>query len=571
MQPLTRQQSRTSIFSWWSDRNPGLRGPTINLHAATKPLLRFMYHFQAVGFIQKNCFAALSTESLNVLSSYLGSKYVGHATKVVVLQELDKNLRSHRIESGRVMIDDPVGLQLVVEMLESPFPEIRSLTCSILGRLAGHDSTMATALCNFGAKLAPLFRDEDEKVVENAMLAFFAAFRCPGGAEAFIDANLSDNMTELLESPRPFVRTQACAKLGQVVSAKSTALSIFGIKLVPLIHDEDDTIVNNVVRAFCVAVGSPDGAQAFIDAKLLDSVSELLESPRPFVRTQACTILGHLAIAKSTALSNFGAKLVPLVRDEDDTIAEKAMWAFSVAAHFPNGAQAFIDAKLLDRVPELLESSRPFVRTQACRLVGMLASHVETTTAVLKSKPCPRLVVLLRDEDIYVVHAALYALTQLSKTFPGAKAVRDAKALQYVPRLLGPETMVQERSHQLPQTNMVQARCYELLESLFRHQFAVPAILRLNICTRLVSILQSAKLPPFAYKFHESDSTSLTVVATSLLARMSEWPGGVSAVAETAVLDVIERINCDLALPLDSRVRADMRTIQDNIARYKDD
>ncbi|KAJ6451333.1 armadillo-type protein [Mycena sanguinolenta] len=408
----------------------------------------------------------------------------------MVLRELDDKLRNG---GRRVMVDDPVGLQLVVEMLESPFPEVRLLTCSILEYLTIHNSTVATALCNFGAKLVPLFRDEDEKVVENAMWAFSAAFRCPGGAEAFTDANLSDNMTELLESPRPFVRTQACA------------------------------------------------------------------------------MLGHLVIAKSTALSNFGVKLVPLVRDEDDTIAEKAMWALSVAVHFPNGAQAFIDAKLLDRVPELLESSRPFVRTQACRLVGMLASHVETTTAVLKSKPCPRLVVLLRDEDIYVVHAALYALTQISKTFPGAKVVRDAKALQYVPQLLGPETMVQERSHQLPQTNMVQARCYELLESLFRHQFAVPAILRLNICTRLVSILQSAKLPPFAYKFHESDSTSLTVVATSLLARMSEWPGGVSAVAETAVLDAIERIDCDLAFPLDNRVRADMRTIQDNIARYKDD
>ncbi|KAJ6449687.1 hypothetical protein C8R45DRAFT_1084188 [Mycena sanguinolenta] len=126
--------------------------------------------------------------------------------------------------------------------------------------------------------------------------------------------------------------------------------------------------------------------------------------------------------------------------------------------------------------------------------------------------------------------------------------------------------MVQERSYtsdEIPRahTSMIQKRCYELLESLFRCEFAVSAILRLNICTRLVSILQLTKLPPFGYKFN-TDSTHLTV-ATALLARMTGWPGGVSAVAETAILDAIKWIECQPALhrALDDR---------DNITRYKD-
>ncbi|KAJ7483764.1 hypothetical protein B0H11DRAFT_1199447 [Mycena galericulata] len=68
MPPLTRPQSRTSIFSWWSDSNPGLRGPTINLHAVAKPLLKLMYHRQALGFIEKNRGVPLSSE---LITSYL--------------------------------------------------------------------------------------------------------------------------------------------------------------------------------------------------------------------------------------------------------------------------------------------------------------------------------------------------------------------------------------------------------------------------------------------------------------------------------------------------------------------
>ena len=46
------------------------------------------------------------------------------ATSLMVLQELDEKLRTKE-ESRRVMVDDPVGLQLVVKMLESPLESMR--------------------------------------------------------------------------------------------------------------------------------------------------------------------------------------------------------------------------------------------------------------------------------------------------------------------------------------------------------------------------------------------------------------------------------------------------------------
>jgi hypothetical protein len=59
-----------SIHSWWSDSNPLLQGPTINLHAAAKPLMRFMYRRQALEFIRKNKGTRLSTTLLEIYSSY---------------------------------------------------------------------------------------------------------------------------------------------------------------------------------------------------------------------------------------------------------------------------------------------------------------------------------------------------------------------------------------------------------------------------------------------------------------------------------------------------------------------
>jgi hypothetical protein len=46
-------------------------GPTINLHAAAKPLIKLMYHRQAKEVIKKNKGSLLSTELLEIYASYL--------------------------------------------------------------------------------------------------------------------------------------------------------------------------------------------------------------------------------------------------------------------------------------------------------------------------------------------------------------------------------------------------------------------------------------------------------------------------------------------------------------------
>ncbi|KAJ7494023.1 hypothetical protein FB451DRAFT_1551268, partial [Mycena latifolia] len=66
---LTRQRTLESVLSWWSDSNPP--GPTINLHAAAKPLMKLMYDRQALAFVKRNRGVTLSRETVEIYWSYV--------------------------------------------------------------------------------------------------------------------------------------------------------------------------------------------------------------------------------------------------------------------------------------------------------------------------------------------------------------------------------------------------------------------------------------------------------------------------------------------------------------------
>ncbi|KAJ6564933.1 hypothetical protein DFH09DRAFT_1278770 [Mycena vulgaris] len=123
-------RTRESILSWRSDSNP--TGPNINLHAAAKPVIKFLYHRQALGYIAKNRGAPSSKETLESCSSYLACRYISSSTKIRILGELD--LIRHCEEDARTV------LTFVDEWLDSEDVEVRVATYSMLGylALAGH-------------------------------------------------------------------------------------------------------------------------------------------------------------------------------------------------------------------------------------------------------------------------------------------------------------------------------------------------------------------------------------------------------------------------------------------------
>jgi hypothetical protein len=55
----------------------------------------------------------------------------------------------------------------------------------------------------------------------------------------------------------------------------------------------------------------PDGAQAALEAKTLDYVTELLQSPQSEVRQRTCWTVGNFARHESTAMAVLGLKNCP--------------------------------------------------------------------------------------------------------------------------------------------------------------------------------------------------------------------------------------------------------------------
>ncbi|KAJ7086560.1 hypothetical protein C8R44DRAFT_37112 [Mycena epipterygia] len=146
MPPFTRHLTLGSIHSWWSDRNPP--GPTMDLHAASKPFMKFLYRRQVLDFIKRNDLKSidsppLSNETLQIYSDYLAFKYISPSTKTRILSALFRRLLSEADASA--MAHSPVVYQ-VTELLHFPDTEIRRWACWIICMLSRHESLVVIVL-----------------------------------------------------------------------------------------------------------------------------------------------------------------------------------------------------------------------------------------------------------------------------------------------------------------------------------------------------------------------------------------------------------------------------------------
>ncbi|KAJ6589195.1 armadillo-type protein [Mycena capillaripes] len=100
--------------------------------------------------------------------------------------------------------------------------------------------------------------------------------------------------------------------------------------------------------------------------------------------------------------------------EEDHGVIERATYALSEIARLSNGARDIVDTKITDHILGLLESPSPNIRKWTCRLVGRLASHKFSSTAVLELNPFMQLANLSCEEDLEVLEQTVYALSQLA-------------------------------------------------------------------------------------------------------------------------------------------------------------
>ncbi|KAJ6517013.1 armadillo-type protein [Mycena vulgaris] len=432
MSSLARQRTLESVRSWWSDSNP--TGPNINLHALAKPLMKFMYHRQALDYIAEHDGKSLSRDDMEIYASYLEFKYVSSATKIAVLTAL---ITKADFQDNAETVVDCLILYPLDILLETRNAEVQGLTCDLLERLARRSpdrtACWAASVCK---QLVSLLRDGSENVRADVFLTLRVIAMNPEGAQAIIGAHVLDDLAEVLKSPNFNVRARTRELLGELASHKAAVPRIlwanFCELLVTLLRNENLLVIESATRALYLITKSPEGMQAALDANLLEYVAELLESRRWYTREVMCKMLAAHDGMLATLVGGMHCKqLVSLMgRQGEEYVVEALRWI----AKSPEGAQAVVNAGVLNSVNYLLDSPSLHVQREACEMLGVLASHGSTVTAVLSAAPCAHLVSLLRDD--WFQDDAIYALAQISEHPEGVAAIAATNILGHFSDLM---------------------------------------------------------------------------------------------------------------------------------------
>ncbi|KAJ7920864.1 armadillo-type protein [Mycena leptocephala] len=566
MHPLTRQQTLDSVLSWWSDSNPV--GPNINLHAAAKPLMRFLYHRDALAFIRKHSRTALTKESMEIYSSYLAYgvllfpscpsadracsyKYVSSSTKSAILMDLQTRVTS---EDDARAVADFLVLYLIGELVGSPDAEVRRLMCGVLEELAHHRTTARVVV----GQLVSLLRGENLAVSEIAATILYRIATLPESMQATVDTNVLKSVAKLFPSPNEEVRTWTLDDmLGELARHGTTARAVVR-QLVSLLRrvGENLAVIELAAETLYRITISHKGMQAAADLNVVESVAKLLSSPNKEVRKWTHGILGRLASYETTAAREAVAQLVSLLHDGALTVIESVLQTLYQITQSPQGAQAAVDANVLKCVAELLLSPNEEVRRWIGRNLAVMESAAQTlyritispegAQAAVDANLLDCVVKLLespngrsgnglvaywdgwramkpqRDGALTVIESVLQTLYQIAQSPQGAQAAVDANVLKCVAELL------------LSPNEEVRRWTCGMLGKLARHENTMPAILSVNPCQPLVSLLRQVQIIGRNLAVMES--------AAQTLYRITRSPEGAQAAVDANLLDCVAKL-----------------------------
>ncbi|KAJ6481598.1 armadillo-type protein [Mycena vulgaris] len=176
-----------------------------------------------------------------------------------------------------------------------------------------------------------------------------------------------------------------------------------------------------------------------------------------------------------------------------------------------------VNAQVLDCTAELLDSPNTDIRRWTCRLLRQLAGHRITVAAVLAIKPCEQLVACLQDQNLRVVKSAAEALHWIAAVPEGAQTALDKHVLQQAMKLF-----------KSPEPGVRRWAC-GVVGQLSFHENTSAAVLGINPCQQLVSLLSDAKLV-------------VIEGAIAALHEISRLPEGVQAAVDANVLDCVAKL-----------------------------
>ncbi|KAJ7432434.1 armadillo-type protein [Mycena latifolia] len=341
-----------------------------------------------------------------------------------------------RFREGAETAVEAAVLDCVPALLQLPNPGVWRWTWELLEELGHRTITERLAL----RQVVSLFRSGDPPIVQNAARILSHKIKSSEGAQTVVELNLLECLPELVESPNAAIRDLTWDVLLQLTQHETTAPAALGLLVSFLRHDNTDVVVSGAVKILSHIATSPEGAQAAVNAGVLTSVTQLLESSVTGLKVWTCELLAKLGLHTSTRDAGWQAKpcraLVSLFRDEEQIVVDRAVKALAILTRSDEGARAAVDAKVLDCMDELLASSDPQICRRACRIIEALANQATTAPAVLTVNLCIRLTALLRHPDLTVCKSAMAALAQIYEVPGGLAAIAASDFLAVVGHLM---------------------------------------------------------------------------------------------------------------------------------------
>ncbi|KAJ7622206.1 hypothetical protein FB45DRAFT_122826 [Roridomyces roridus] len=453
MPPLECQLSRTSIYSWWSDGNPMLSsGPTINIHAMAKPLMRRMYHRQALAYIAQDGHGkALSGETVEMYSSYLSFKYILPETRLRVLEHLTASAISQPDTAQEIWCSSVVAL--IPQMVEEG--HLQTTFCSLVTALMAHSLNLYELSTEWIIERIEetWIGTEDERTVATAVAGAISEYMDDAGIIA-----------KLFDSDIAFVRLWACTFVREMASFWFAAHSILGC--VPLdilfklvIQDPDEKVSAEALRTLDQLARHPDGAAAIVGTKMLDTIWDSAVHA-----SAACTLVSTLisqqysvysllqedSIRKMLDFLRYESNITTTIKLRYEIDITRTIQLLSGVAENPPGPAAILATDWLRKLPDLLLSNSTYIKQRTCLLIHTLVQREPVRVAHLWENSIARMLIVLCDEDTDNVRSifdhssltndygyqAMSALAEIARHAQGAQVLVAAQTNKHLPIFL---------------------------------------------------------------------------------------------------------------------------------------
>ncbi|KAF8196831.1 armadillo-type protein [Mycena galopus ATCC 62051] len=287
-------------------------------------------------------------------------------------------------------------------MLESPDRGARIGSCRLLRSLASQTS-IAPAILELKPHetLVSLLGDKRLGVIREASAALCEISDSIEGAQTIVNSMAMNHIFVLLQSLNPETRLRTCEVAAKLATHESTVPAILRlcVPIVSLLRDKESRVIRQAAYTLCKMARWEEGAQTVVNAKAMDHISMLLESPNLPTRLQACQLVDKLASHESIVPAISKLPIMSLLSDKKSSVIEFALSILSRMAHWEEGARIILNAKATHHILMLLEKDSRLIQFALSLLSGM-AQREDGAHAIVNAKAMDHISMLLESPNL---------------------------------------------------------------------------------------------------------------------------------------------------------------------------